>query len=50
MAGGRGEAGNPDETVVALVTGHGLKEPEGDDIETASVGDDSEALRTMLLG
>lgn len=44
------DAVNPDDTVVALVTGHGLKEPEGDDIDTASVGDDSEALRTTLLG
>lgn len=39
-----------DETVVALVTGHGLKESGDGDIETQSLDADTEPLRTALLG
>lgn len=44
------DAVGPDDTVVALVTGHGLKESEDSDIETTPVGDDLETLRTALIG
>jgi threonine synthase len=44
------DAIDAEDTVVALVTGHGLKEPNEREPDSTPVGDDPDRLRTMLLG
>ncbi|WP_101295835.1 threonine synthase [Halegenticoccus soli] len=39
----------PDDVAVALVTGHGLKEPTSDDVRTTHISDDPDAVRDTLL-
>jgi len=40
---------DPEDTVVSLVTGHGLKESHGDAPDPTPVGDDPDRLRSVLL-
>lgn len=40
---------DPDDTVVSLVTGHGLKESHGEKPDPTPIGDDPDRLRSALL-